>query len=266
ASSVGEVSHMLASNPTEVLDKGSSVLGSLLGGNALSGLVSSLANFTGLGSGSVQKLIAYLAPFVLGAIGSKLGHSATNPNALASFFSEQKSNIANALPSGISLPRIPVVAAPGAAARSAVGTAEQAGSSLLKWLLPAIVGLAALALLAYFLWPKPKTSEVAAVPTQRAPDVRVPDVRAPDVRVPDVTQLSPDVPNTARSLTDSLSGITDAASVDATLPKLRDLNTKLDGMKEAMAKLPEAERSKVVEAIRSNLGNMEQQFAKALWV
>jgi hypothetical protein len=250
--SVGDISHMLSGNPAGLLDKGSSLLNSLFGGNALSGLVSSLANFTGLGGSSVQKLIAYLAPMVLGIIASRLGHSATNPNALANLFNEQKSNIANALPAGISLPRVPGMATAGAAARAAVGTAEQAGSSLLKWLLPAIAAIAALALLAFFLWPKAK-----------APEVNLP----PAPRVPEVAHVSlPDVTGTVRSLTDSLNGITDVASVDAALPKLKDLSAKLDGIKDALPKMPEAERSKVVDSLRSSLGNVESQFAKLMWI
>src|SRR5262249_37773546 len=57
--SLANMASMLTSNPSAVLDQGGSLLNSLLGGNALSGIINTLAQFAGLGSGSVQKLLGY---------------------------------------------------------------------------------------------------------------------------------------------------------------------------------------------------------------
>jgi hypothetical protein len=67
-------------------------------------------------------------------------------------------------------------------------------------------------------------------------------------------------------MTDSLSGITDVASATKAVPKLTELNNQLDALKSQMDKLPADGKARIAELIKTNLGKLEDQFAKLLWV
>src|SRR5262249_17031757 len=144
--SLANMANMLTGNPSAVLDQGGSLLNSLLGGNVLSGIINTLARFAGLGSGSVQKLLGYLTPLALASIAGRFTGKPMTPQGLTSMLAEQKDNIADAFPSGFSLDSVPGVAAAGAAARQAVGSAQDAGASAVRWLLP-VAGVVLLGLI-----------------------------------------------------------------------------------------------------------------------
>ena len=110
-------------------DMGTKLLGSLLGGNALSSLASALGRFTGLGSGSVSSLLTLLAPVVLGVLKSRTQGMGTDATALASLFEGQRQNIVHAMPSGLSdqLASVPGMSGAAAWARDTASSAYQAG-------------------------------------------------------------------------------------------------------------------------------------------
>ena len=60
AGTLGNLAGMFSQSPDKALDKGNSLLGSLLGGTALSGLAGALAKIVGFNSGIVTKLLGYL--------------------------------------------------------------------------------------------------------------------------------------------------------------------------------------------------------------
>jgi hypothetical protein len=78
--------------------------------------------------------------------------------------------------------------------------------------------------------------------------------------------LTSDLTGDFKSLTGSLAGINDAASAAAALPKITELSGKLDGMKALIDKLPEAGKTKIMDLIRSNLGEVENHFTKLMWI
>jgi hypothetical protein len=257
AGSLSNTAHMLSGQASSVLEQGSSLLNSLLGGNLLSGIVSAVSKFSGIGGGAVQKLLGYLMPMILGGIAGRFAGKAVSAQGLTSMLADQKASIANALPSGFSINDIPGLAsvgaaargavnATGAAARGAVDATATAGSSLLKWALP-VAAVAAIALVAwYFL--RPGQSPVL------------------NVGAPDVSKLTTDLTGDFKSLTSSLTGITDAASASAALPKLTELSGKLDDIKAAIGKLPAADKTKITDLIKPNLAKLEEQFAKLQWI
>jgi hypothetical protein len=120
-------------------------------------------------------------------------------------------------------------------------TAKQAVPTIWQWLLPLLAVAAALALLLWFIF-------------GRTP------------RVADFTQVSTDLTGTIKSLTDSLTGIRDAATAEAALPKLTELAGKLGGMKAVVDKLPAADQIKVTDLIKGSVGKLEDQFANLLWI
>jgi hypothetical protein len=246
AGSMGHTTHMLAGHADSVLEQGSGLLNSLLGGNTLSGIISAVSRFSGIGSGAVQKLLGFLMPMILGGIAGRFAGRAASAQALTGLLADQKAAITHALPSGFSLNDVPGLAAVGSAARGAKDATTSAGSALLKWALPA----AALAAIVFVVWWffRPGSSPVLNVPTA------------------DFTKVSTELTGDFKSLTNSLTSIKDAASASAALPQLKELDSKLDGMKALVEKLPDADKGKVTDLIRASFGKVEDQFAKLLWI
>jgi hypothetical protein len=254
AGSLGNLGHMLSEQSSSLLEQGSGLLNSLLGGGLVSGITSAVSRFTGIGSAAVHKLLGYLMPVVLGGIAGRFAGKALNAQGLTSMLADQKANIAHALPSGFSLADVPGLATAGSAVRAAAGEAQRAGSSLLPWLLSA-AGLALVALVLWWALHQPgagPSPPAAAIPPGTVSDAS--------------QQLSTDLTGTFKSLGESLSSIKDAASAQLALPQLKDLSAKLDGMKALMDKVPEAGKAKMTALIQSQLGQIDDQLAKLLWV
>jgi hypothetical protein len=239
----------LADDPGSQLEEGSALLSSLMGGNMLTAITNAVARFAGLGAGMVQKLLGYLMPMVLGSVAGRLAGRSLNPQSLAKMLGEQKASIASALPSGFSLADVPGLGAVGAAAQAGAHTAQKAGASAMKWLLP-IGGLAILGLVLWALF-RPSTPPTLALP---------------NVGVPDVAQVSTDLSSNFNALGQSLAGIKDAASAAAALPKLEELKGKLADLKSLADRLPAAGKTKIHDLVEANLGKLDDQFAKLLWV
>ena len=67
-----------------------------------------------------------------------------------------------------------------------------------------------------------------------------------------------------KSSTDAFNGITDASSAEAALPKLRDLNTKLDTVKTAIGALPADSKTQVTAQFGSLLGTLKPTIDKVM--
>jgi hypothetical protein len=239
----------LTDNSKSFFEQGSGLLNSLMGGGMLNGITNALAQFTGLGSGMVQKLMGYLMPAVLGSVAGRFVGKSLNPQSLMSMFNDQKANIANALPSGLSLANVPGLGAAKSAAEAGVHTAQSAGSSALKWLLP-IGGLALIALVVWALV-RPGATPTLSIPKEG---------------VADVAQISSNLTGTFSSLSQSMAGIKDATSAADSLPKLKELSAKLADVKGLADQLPEAGKTKIHDLVKSNLGKLDDQFAALLWI
>jgi hypothetical protein len=265
-SGLGSMSDMMSGAS---LEKGTGLLGSLLGGSTLSGIVSTLAKFSGLGGDSTSKLLGYLMPMVLGGVMSSFKGKAPDAAGLLNLFAENKSAIANAIPSGLSLASIPGLTNASEAARSAAGTAgrtvgraadtvSDAASSPLKYLLPLLALAAALGGLWWFFNQAPAVKAPAVVAPQ-LPEVAMPSIPA----VPtEAVKLGSDLSGWFTSLNDSLGGIKDVATAEAALPKLKDAVSQLDSAKSVFDTLPAAGKSSVLSLVTSNLGAIKDLIAK----
>ena len=238
-----------------LVDMGTKLLGSLLGGNTLSSLASTLGRSTGMGSGSMSSLLTLLAPVVLGVLKNRTGGGA-DASALASLFEGQRQNIVNALPSGLSgqLASVPGMSQAAAWVRGTAGAASQAGraavseagrtarsaaatgSSALRWALP----LLAVLIVGGLLW---------WWGTRSTPQQAVP-VTPPAISTDQVTRLTGQVTDFFRTATDTFTGVKDAASAEAAAPKLRELSTRLDTMRVAMNQLPADARAKLAALVK----------------
>jgi hypothetical protein len=91
-----------SSGQSSLIDTGSRLLTSLLGGQDQSALAGAVAKFSGLTQSAGGSLLGILAPVVMGTIGKHLGARNLDANSLASLLNTQKDQIAQALPSGFS--------------------------------------------------------------------------------------------------------------------------------------------------------------------
>jgi hypothetical protein len=259
----------ISNQPASPLEQGASILSSLFGSSTISGIVNALSKFSSIAPGASQKLLAYLAPLVLSAIASNFKGKSINAHALASLFADQKANINSALPSGLSLSEVPGLAAAGSAAvRSAARGVEATGSSLARWLLP-LAGLAALGLILWQFIPPTTTrapeEQVPNVTRAQSPEpVHVPVPQAAKNLVPDVTKFSTELTDTFSKLTETLTSVKDVPSAEAALPKLQDLDSKLDVAKATMQKLADSAKITISTLVKSTQGKLRELVDKVL--
>jgi hypothetical protein len=268
AGSLENIVHKLSNQPGSILEQGTSLLNSLFGSNTVSGIVNVLSRFASIAPGAAQKLLGYLMPMVLGAISGRLAGKSVTTQALASLFADQKTNIANAMPAGFSLREVPGLAAAGSAVRSAASGVEAAGSSVMRWLLP-LLGVAAVGLLVWWLMPStpPPAPGGVAPDVARAQSPDVPRVPAPDaikVPVPDVSQFSNTLTDTFSKLTEALTGVKDTATAETALPKLQDLEAKLEVAKTTMQKLADAGKATIKALVKSSQEKLKELVDKVL--
>lgn len=263
---------MLGSQGASVAEKGSGLLTSLLGGDNLAGLLGTLGKFTGLRQDSMGKLLGALAPLVLGVLGKQKSSMGLDMGGLANLLAGQKQNIMGAMPSGLgdALGALPGMAGlfdsaksalggAAAAARSGAaqvaGSAERAadsaragaaqaaqqvggavaktGSSIGRWLVPLVIIVGAI-----ILFSRSKGCQRGDLPT------------APDVSA-DASSVVSSIESVANSATQTLGTIQDAASADLALPKLREMNAKLDGLKALWDKIPATARAPIAAVAKS---------------
>ena len=194
------------SGAPSIIDKGSSLLRNLLGGNVLSSLAGALGKHLGLGGSSVSSLLGALAPMILGTLKRVKGSMGLDAGGLGNLLSSQKENIAAAMPAGLSgaLANVPglsslgladVGRSAGEAARAtgdwardtgsaAVGAGRKAMAAVgdygrprvpgnpLKWLIPLALLLGLGLLLWRFAFNRPRTDAIADRAAQGTRDVR----------------------------------------------------------------------------------------------
>ncbi len=89
-----------AGEVTALADKGSQVLGSLLGGQEKA-LTSAVSTFAGTGQAAGASMLAMLTPLVIGTIKKAMAESGAGAAGVAQLLAAQKENVAAALPSGL---------------------------------------------------------------------------------------------------------------------------------------------------------------------
>src|SRR5215510_9124183 len=245
-SALGNFASMLGTGAqTSLVEKGSQILASLLGGRDQTALAGAVGKYAGLGQNASGSLLGMLAPIVMGTIGQQQGTRSLDAGGLANLLASQKDNIAAALPSGFAnlLRGTGLLDSLGGAARTATAAAGQttrvttsaaraigdtgqraAGAAALNWLYWLIPLLAILAVLIY-LFAKP------------AEQVALQGVTAVQGLTVGGLDIGKQVTDSITNLRTTLAGITDAASAQAALPKLREVTTQIDKVDALRAKL-----------------------------
>jgi sporulation protein YlmC with PRC-barrel domain len=166
----------------QMAEKGTGMLSSLLSGGALGILTSTVAKFLGVSEGSMRTLMGLLTPVIMGVLGREQGAAHLGANGLTRMLTEQKDEIAAALPPGLGkileasglrdsiAPTSPERRAEqvrSAYPRSepASVTASSGGANWAYWVLP----LLAVAALLWFLLPS-GDQRTEPTPTAKAPE------------------------------------------------------------------------------------------------
>jgi hypothetical protein len=274
---LGKFANMLgAGGQTSLVERGSQMLASLLGGTEQTALAGAVGKFSGLGQGASSSLLGMLGPVVMGTIGrQQQGAGAIDAGSIAGLLANQKDNIAAALPSGFSnlLSGTGVLdslagaartatAAGSEAARAATSTvravsdtgrraASTASSAPLNWIYWVIPALAIAGLL-YYLFARPAEHAVqqGATTTQ-------------SLMVGGV-DIGKQVTDSIASLRTTLTGITDATSAQAALPKLREVTTQVDRVSGLIGQLSTEQRKIVAGLVNPFWPTINQLFDKVL--
>jgi Bacterial protein of unknown function (DUF937) len=261
---------------SSLLDKGSQLLSSLVGGRDQNALIGAIAKFTGLGQGASGSLLGMLAPIVMGTIGKHQSAArALDANGIANLFASQKDNIAAALPSGFDslLSGTGLLNSLGDAGRTATAagseamrtatsaaravgqtgqraadTAAAASSNWLYWLVPIA---AAAALLVYF----------AVRPTEQVVQQGMNQVQNAPAPGDDIGKQ---VANNIASVRTTVDGVTDVSSAQAALPKLQEVTAQIDKTDSTVGQLSAEQRKAIAAVINPLMPAVNQLCDKVL--
>jgi hypothetical protein len=242
-------------NLSSFIERGSSLLTSLLGSHDQAALTGAVARSAGLGQNKATSLLGMLAPVVMGLIGRQIGTRGVDIGSLTSLLASQKEQIAQALPngmgelldrtglsSGLESARRATTEATGQFTQYTSPPRERANPTfgIPNWAYWALPLLALGGLLWYLLGRPAQHEQVAQEP-------------APPAQSQSVTVGGVDIKNTiGDSLSDlrtSLQGVTDVASARAALPKLEAARTQIDRVSSLVGQLTPDQRKVVAAAI-----------------
>src|SRR5262245_22343652 len=264
-----------ASCQSSLIEKGSQMLSSLLGGRDQTALAGAVGKYAGLGQNASGSLLGLLAPIVMGTIAKEQGPRSLDAGGIASLLTSQKDSIAAALPSGFGnmLSGTALLDSVGGAARTATAAgddaaraaatavrtvgdtgrraAEAASSRSLNWLYWLIPALAILALLIWLFGQQAEQAVQQGVTTTQSLTVGGLDV-------------GKQVTDSIASLRTTLGGITDAASARAALPKLQDVTAQLDKVGGVVGQLSAPQRTVLAGLVNPMMPTLNQLFDKVL--
>jgi len=255
-------STLAAGGESSLLEKGSQMLSSLVGGQNQNALIDAIAKFTGLGQGLSGSLLGMLAPIVLGTIAQHHGTTrGLDANGITNLFASQKNNIAAALPSGLGslLSGTGLLNSLGDATRTTTASVRDAApqrsvrevsgsSNWLYWLLPIA---AAAAFLIYF----------AVRPTH---DVVQQGMNQPQNMAVQGVDLGKQITNSIASLRSTLDGVSDVASAKAALPKMQEVAAQIERSGGEVGQLSADQRKLVVGLVNPMMPAFNQLCDKVL--
>lgn len=266
-------------------EEGADTLSTLMGSGGLNALASAIGGFAGTSSGKSETLLGLLAPIVMGAIGQQQRKTGLDAGGIASLLASQKDQIAAALPSGFAsqlrdsgfldtldgtLRRSTEAASgfargPGdpsdeilAMPRTPAAAASQGTTTWPYWLAAAAI----LAALGWSFLPGHDGTQLAEAPNPATTPPRETVGRAAPQQA--AIDLSSQAIRSVDGMRSTLTGITDAASAQAAMPKLRQMSADLDAINNAAAQLPPQGRALVATQIGQVMPAFEQLCERVL--
>jgi hypothetical protein len=273
-------------------ESGSSMLSGLFGGGTLDAMAQTIGKFAGIGEGTSKSMLGMLGPVVLGALGQQQRSAGLDAGGLASLLTSQKDQIAAAMPAGLAdqLSAAGLIDGAtgslrsGAAAASAAGgriaeasertvyragqtasaaTRSTAASQWPYWLVAAVVAGG----LAWFALGRSGEDTVAQAPppsmTRTTPGTV--GLAPADLTVGGMN-LGNQINASVGSIKSVLPGITDAASAQAALPKIKEATAQLNEVSSRATQLSPEGKSTLVKLIVAATPTINQMCDKVLAV
>jgi hypothetical protein len=277
------------SGQNTLAETGSSMLSGLFGGGTLDTMAQTIGKFAGVGEGSSKSLLGMLGPVVLAAVGQQQRNAGLDASGVASLLSSQKDQIAAAIPSGLAdqlsaaglIDRATGSLRSGAAAASAAGSriagasertvagvsrtaSATTSAAMSQW--PYWLGaLVVLGGLAWFALGRPANETVAELPRPAATQPATGTVgMAPSDLTINGVNLANQATSSIGAVSSVLPTITDAASAQAALPKLRQATAQLDEVSSLAAKLSPERKSALAKLIAAATPAINQMCDKVL--
>ena len=282
----GFASMISGSGQSSLLDQGSTLLKSVLGGQDQAALAGAVSKFAGIGQGTGNSLLAMLTPVAMGMIGKQLGGRNLDVGSLTGLLASQKDQIAQALPGGFDrllagtglLDGVTSSAAAmtGQAARAAgaasghvsqfasnaaysassagqraVGAASSGIPTWAYWALPLLLAAG----LIWYMMDR-GTERVTQATPPAAPAVQSVTVGGIDIG----KQLG----DSLGSLRTSLQGITDVASARAALPRVQAATTQVEKVNSMLGQLTADQRKTIVAMTAPATATLNQLFDRVL--
>jgi len=256
SSAFGDLGKMLDSS---AMSGGGRMLGGLLGEGVVDGIANKVAKFVGVNVTIVKAALGYLAPVVLGSVAASLKGAKPDGTGLAKLFSDQKSNIAAAMPAGLSLDSVPGF---NSLANNIASTTNQAvadaGGGPGKLLVPGAVIAALIAAGIFFFNNGKKEPEAIKENAADSNKAAIGAMQETSSMVDQVTEARTEAVKTSINgmmdgLMTHLGGIQDSASAEAALPTLTDMASKVDGLGLSISALPDSQRTIMGGIIKAQL-------------
>ncbi len=276
------------SGQNSLAETGANMLSGLFGGGTLDTMAQTIGKFAGIGEDTSKSMLSMLGPVVLGALGQQQRSTGLDASGLVSLLTSQKDQIAAAIPSGLAgqLSAAGLIAGAtgglrsGAAAASAAGgrvaeasertvyQAGQAASAAARstavsqwpyWLVAAVV----LGGLAWFALGRSEEDSVAQVSPPSTTRTATVGLAPADLTVGGMN-LANQINSSVGSIRTALPGITDAASAEAALPKLKEATAQLNEVSSRATQLSPEGRSTLVKLIVVATPTINQMCDKVL--
>jgi hypothetical protein len=278
------------SGQNSLAEAGSSMLSGLFGGGTLDTMAQTIGKFAGVGEGASKSMLGMLGPVVLGALGQQQRSAGLDANGLMSLLTSQKDQIAAAIPSGLAdqLGVAGLIDGATGSARSAAAAASAAGGRIAEdsertvyragqaasattrstaasqwpyWLVAALV----LGGLAWFALGRSGEDSVAQVspPTTTRTATGTVGLAPADLTVGGMN-LANQINASVGSIRTLLPGITDAASAQAALPKIKEATAQLNEVSSRAKQLSPEGKSTLVKLIVVATPTINQMCDKVL--
>lgn len=282
---LGNFANMLGGGGQQsMIDNGSNILSSLLGGSQTGALADALGKFAGMNDGQSKSLLGALAPVVLGTLAKEQKSTGLDAGGLANLLMGQKDNIASALPAGfssllqgsglldslggaINRPAAHTPTATPAARTVDVSEPASSGMGILKYLIPLALAVGLIYMLAGRGADHSDVKTVAPVkvekpaPTAAAPAEKAAAPAAP--AVPGVDLVGP-ANGAIEALKNALAGVKDEATAKSSLPKLQEIAAQIEKLKGTAMALPADARHPLVVMISGVMPGLASMIDKAL--